>query len=325
MSGREIPSEAEVRGYLTELSNWGRWGEGAAGLAGTLNLIQPAGRAAAAGLIRTGEVVSCALPITYDTSGNGLDEHGHLIPGATDFALHYMLGYERLLETEPTRRAAAMDGFLIQPHGQLITHLDAPAHTALNGTLFNGVPFHEAVGPAGAARGSVELAGAGIVGRGVLLDVAAVNGVSSLADHDAIFPEDLDRCERAHGVRVGPGDCLIVRTGYRGRLPQGRPKTAGYARPGLQASCLPWLRARDIALYSSDVPTDCWPFGYESLGLPVHTVGLWSIGLWLIDNCDLEALSAHCARTGRYEFFFSVAPLLLQNGTGSPVNPLAVF
>ena len=80
-----------------------------------------------------------------------------------------------------------------------------------------------------------------------------------------------------------------------------------------------------VAVVSSDVPTDCWPYGNETLGLPVHTVGLWAIGLWLVDNCDLEALSRHCARTGRYEFFYSIAPLLLPQGTGSPVTPLAIF
>jgi kynurenine formamidase len=324
-TGVALPTEDEVRGYLTELSNWNRWGTGADGLRGTLNLITPERVAAAAGLVRTGQVVCCSLPIVYDPAGEGVDEHGHLVPGGTPYALHYMLEYDSLFDTPPGKRMAAMDGFLIQPHGQLITHLDAPAHVALDGTLFNGVPARDALSPDGALIGSVELARDGILGRGVLLDVAASRGVPWLEDTDMIMPADLERCERLHGVRVGPGDCLVVRTGYRARRPQGAPKVAGYARPGLQAACLPWLRERDVALVSSDVPTDCWPYLYESLGLPVHTVGLWSIGLWLVDNCYLEVLSAQCAGSGRYEFFFTVAPLLLTHGTGSPVTPLAVF
>lgn len=325
MTRSDFPSEDEVRAYLAQLSNWNRWGEGPDGLRGTLNLITPEKIAAAAALVRTGEVVCCSLPIVYDPAGQGVDEHGHLIPGSTPYALHYMLGFDTLFDVEPTRRAAAMDGFLIQPHGQLITHLDAPAHVALDGTLYNGVPADEAVTVDGAVIGSVELAADGILGRGVLLDVAAARKVPWLEDTDVIMPADLDRCEQLQGVRVGPGDCLVVRTGYRARKPQGAPKVAGYARPGLQAACLPWLRERDVALLSSDVGTDCWPHGYDSLGLPVHTVGLWAIGLWLVDNCYLETLSEHCARTGRYEFFLNVAPLLLTQGTGSPVTPLAIF
>jgi len=49
------------------------------------------------------------------------------------------------------------------------------------------------------------------------------------------------------------------------------------------------------------------------------------MGVHLIDNADLDALSAACARNARYEFQFIMAPLVLTQGTASPVNPLALF
>jgi kynurenine formamidase len=49
------------------------------------------------------------------------------------------------------------------------------------------------------------------------------------------------------------------------------------------------------------------------------------MGLWLLDACDLEALAATCTRLRRSEFCFSIAPLRIEGGTGSPVNPLASF
>ena len=49
------------------------------------------------------------------------------------------------------------------------------------------------------------------------------------------------------------------------------------------------------------------------------------MGLHLLDNADLEALGTACAQRRRWEFLFVVAPLLLRGGTGSPVNPLAIF
>jgi kynurenine formamidase len=218
-----------------------------------------------------------------------------------------------------------MDGFLIQPHGQLITHLDAPCHTVYDGTLFNGVPSSEALTPETALLGGVELATRGVLGRGVLLDVAALRGRPWLEDDEVILPEDLDACEQLHGVRVGRGDCLLVRTGYRARNLHGLRTGPDFKRPGLQAACLPWLHEREIGLLAADVAIDCMPHGYDSLGLPVHTVGMWAIGLWLLDNCWLEDLSQQCAAARRYEFLFAVSPLLLRGGTGSPVNPLAVF
>jgi kynurenine formamidase len=324
-AGDALPTEADVRGYLTSLSNWGRWGEGADGLRGTLNLITPDRRAAAARLVERGRVVGCGLPMVYEEGGHGRDERGHLVPGGSPFAQHYMLGYEALAAVPPTTRAAPMDGFLIEPHGQMVTHLDAPAHVVLDGRLFNGVPLSDALGPRGARLGGVELSAPGIVGRGVLLDVALARGVPWLDDHDVVLPADLDRAEERYGAVVGPGDCLVVRTGYRLHKPGGELKGPGYARPGLQAACLPWLRERDVAVVCSDVPSDCWPHGYDGLGQPIHTVGLWAIGLWLIDNCAVEELAAACADEGRNEFLFTVAPLVLTHGTASPVNPLAVF
>ena len=54
-----------VGGYRPEgPNNWGRWGDD--DQRGTQNLIGPAERVAAAGLVRTGKVFSLALPIDRD-------------------------------------------------------------------------------------------------------------------------------------------------------------------------------------------------------------------------------------------------------------------
>ena len=59
--------------------------------------------------------------------------------------------------------------------------------------------------------------------------------------------------------------------------------------------------------------------------LPVHTIGIVAMGLWLLDNCNHEELTAACDRFGRWAFQFMLAPLRLPGATGCPVNPLAVF
>ena len=56
-----------------------------------------------------------------------------------------------------------------------------------------------------------------------------------------------------------------------------------------------------------------------------HVVCLVAMGLWLIDNANLEDLARACAERGRWEFLLAVAPLRLKNVTGSPVNPIALF
>ena len=72
--------------------------------------------------------------------------------------------------------------------------------------------------------------------------------------------------------------------------------------------------------------SDCSPSHYApDYEMPIHVGTLVMMGIHLIDNADLEALSAACARHNRYEFLFAMAPLILERGTASPVNPLAIL
>ena len=59
--------------------------------------------------------------------------------------------------------------------------------------------------------------------------------------------------------------------------------------------------------------------------MPIHQCGIVAMGLHLLDNLRLDALAEQCAAANRWEFFFTIAPLRVKRGTGSPVNPIAVF
>ena len=67
------------------------------------------------------------------------------------------------------------------------------------------------------------------------------------------------------------------------------------------------------------------PSGYPEFSLPVHQVILTSMGCWILDNCNFEDLARLCKQEGRYEFLTVVTPLRMANGTGAPVNPIAIF
>jgi kynurenine formamidase len=237
--------------------------------------------------------------------------------------LHFMIQSGEGLDTASETRASISDAFLLPGHGLGITHIDAPAHTIFRGSMYNGVSASHVRTRDGATRGSIEIVREGIVGRGVLLDVPALTNRQWLDDSEAVTRDDLLACEQRAGISVGRGDLLLVRTGYRARNPRG-PATAAGAYPGLHADCLPWLHDREVAVLATDTATDVWPHAYR-LGTPIHTVGMWAMGLWIIDNCSLENLAMACRARGRWVFQLVVAPLALHNGTASPVNPLAVF
>ena len=78
-------------------------------------------------------------------------------------------------------------------------------------------------------------------------------------------------------------------------------------------------------MLGSDAVSDVMPSGYEGLVLPVHVGTLVVMGIHLIDNADFDSLARRRKKHSRYEFMFTMAPLILERGTGSPVNPLAIF
>ena len=139
------------------------------------------------------------------------------------------------------------------------------------------------------------------------------------------MPEDLEAAEKLEGVRVEEGDILFVRTGQlrkrnvHGPVPLTEPMTA------CLVACAPWLKERGVAMLGTDTSNDVRPHPYSSLASPMHIMCLVFLGLWLIDNANLEELAEACRQRDRYEFMLAMGPLRLRNVTGSPVNLVAVF
>ena len=62
------------------------------------------------------------------------------------------------------------------------------------------------------------------------------------------------------------------------------------------------VRKRDVVLLGSDLATDVLPSGIEGFSLPVHWVSIRAMGMPILDNCDLEALSEADSRRKRWDF-----------------------
>lgn len=308
---RHIPTENEVLGYMQSLSNWGRWGKD--DQLGTFNLITPEKVAQAASLAREGITVTCARPILFENA-----------PDVTSIPpLHYMI--RAGTEAAASGPGGASDFIGLSFHGLTITHLDSLSHQFWDGKMYNGFPANLITAERGATVGSIDAVKNGVVTRGVLLDITKVRGVDWLEGGDAIFPDDLEAAEEAQGVHVESGDALLLRLGWFKRRTQLGPVPPSVGRPGLHAATLPWLHQRGVSLIAADASQDVAPSGYSRIPLPVHSVGIVAMGLWLIDAANCEELVEVCQRLSRWDFMFMMAPLRLHNTTGSPVNPLAVF
>jgi hypothetical protein len=52
---------------------------------------------------------------------------------------------------------------------------------------------------------------------------------------------------------------------------------------------------------------------------------LAGFGTNIFDNMDLEALAEAAATENRWEFMLTAGPIPVDGGTGSPLNPIAIF
>jgi kynurenine formamidase len=164
----------------------------------------------------------------------------------------------------------------------------------------------------------------GITSRGVLLDVAEGRKDGYVTVGSPVTPKELDAAAARAGVRVEPGDVVVVRSGdatFRRAHPDWVPRVSPH--PGLHLSCLEWFREKDIAAISWDM-MDERPIGYAGFGMGVH-LAIPFLGLALVDNTDPERLAAACREEGRYEFLFTATPIRLVGSTGAPAHPMAIF
>jgi kynurenine formamidase len=307
-------NEKQLREIYSRISNWDRWG--ADDERGALNFISPEKRCAAAELVEHGEVISCGRVV--DTVPSPMNNKP---------AKHYMIVAGDM--AAETGASAFFDEFTVYPHGQAQSHIDAWCHISHDNRLFNGHPAN-LVTSAGARVGDMAAPADGIVSRALFLDIASARDCDFIDSKEPVRPADLDRAVELAGVEPGEGDILIYYTGRHERrnalgpdcerLPDGR----GHL-PGLYADCLEWIHERKIALIGSDCAHDMLPSPIENEFIPIHVGTEVYMGMLLLHNLELSALRDACQRHARYEFFFAVSPLRVKGGTGSPVNPFAVF
>ena len=308
----QTATRADVDRMAQELSNWGRWG--AEDERGALNFITPEVSAAAAALVSEGVTVSCALELAKTPAADNPTPVLHFMTGAGDISAE-----GRVPGLESTG-----DGFMISPHGMANTHIDALCHILDQGKMYNGFPASD-VRSNGAARNSIMAAEQGIASRGVLLDIARLQGVDWLEPGDGIGVDDLEAAEAAQGVQVRSGDILLIRTGRdtRREAEGAWPPFSGLA--GLLLETLPWLHEREVAILGCDGVSDVIPSNVDGSALPIHHIIITYMGVHLIDNARLGPLGEACAARDRWEFLLTVAPLRLVGGTASPINPVALF
>ena len=308
--------------YITRYTNWGRWGPD--DQVGTANYITARHVREAAGLVRTGQVIS--LAINFDQTGpqTGANGRFNCLRYSVATGTDHVAGAQRWAGGPLPRQMGYADDTVVL-HLQSATHWDSLAHIFHARMAYNGVPAEE-ISSLGAPRLGSEQLKDRLVGRGVLLDIPRAKGAEWLDDGYPITAEDLEETAEGEGVEVREGDILLVRTGQMARCRRlGWGTFAGGDAPGLSFFTIPWLAERRVAA----VATDTWgvevrPNELADSFQPLHIPAVVYMGLLLGEMFELDALAAACAADGVYEMLVSAPPLPFTGTAGAPPGPVAV-
>lgn len=295
---------------------------------------------------------------------------------------------DTLALTTPGGMAFADDAFITPLYLQGVTHCDALGHGWYDGELYNGFAADTThtkrdfdfgvtglqdlkqdtdgdkespeVGPItethGLGKADISFAaGAGIAGRGVLLDVGRHKGTEGpdgtwlpldteplkVENSDAaITLEDLKDTADAQDVELKEHDILLIRTGAIERTQDPDAEWNALGEPGLKYSdaLVEWVHDMDIPYIGADnlaieqvfqtVTEDDLKEGRKDLhgdyALPLHGAFLRDLGVTFNEVVDLKELAEQADEDGIYEFLFTAAPLHAEMGTGAPVNPVVL-
>jgi len=301
-------------------SSWGLWGSH--DVFGCLNLLSAEKVTEAARLVRTGKVFALNWAMELpDPPLFGRSPLSHTVIKEGPWQ-------DEELTLWNTQTSSQWDGF---------RHVRSADYG-----YYGGVPNGE--------HGIHHWARKGIVGRGVLVDLAryrrSVGRPLSMSDPDPITAQELADAITSSPVTVGPGDILLLRTGWiewyvslrsDERSELSKNLRAPGLRPGKDLLEVVW--DLHIAAIAADNPSvEVYPPQPAPAIKRSNTVGgrqdesdLFShfallplLGLPLGELFDLSSLAEDCAADGIYEGFFTSAPLNLRGGVASPPNALVI-
>jgi kynurenine formamidase len=283
-----------------------RWGP--ADEAGAYNLIDAAAVLRGAAQVREGRVLPLGVPLSGGSRGPAVPSRQPV----QHFMTRDGCDYCGSLSEEKAGFGFSDDVIMLPTHGT--THIDALAHVWRDGTMYNGFSATD-VSSRGAMRCGIDKLGP-ISTRALFVDFLREDGRS---DH-GISRDELVEAVARTGLVPEPGDALLVRTGWMTAYKRGTadPVHSG----GLRGECADWIIEQGFCLIAADnVAVEVIPSGDPDCAVPLHIRLIRDSGIYLAELLDLDAL----AESGRSSCLLTIAPLRIEGGTASPINPVAIL
>lgn len=326
----KVPSYAELRARTDAPpgSSWGVFGDGDE--LGTINFLTPDRVLAASKTVRRGAVFN----LDYT-----LDAFAAVSPRRTaprHSIVHLGLRNGRVGPIDGP--GPILDDYLDSFFPQASTQIDGLRHHAhVDYGFYGGAPADRMVA-GDPMLGVNRWAEHGIVGRGVLIDVARHREAEGRPlDHPGCEPIDqrlLDGTLAAQHTQLLPGDMVVIRTDWPAHARAcADDRHAAFMSAGLAQTyaVVGWLWDNQVPLVATDnmeVEARLDPpkseFGDDVFRARLHDQLIPLLGMPMGELWNLEALASDCARDGVYEFMLVAKPLNMTGGVGTPANAVAI-
>lgn len=303
--------------------NWGRWG--AEDEVGALNFLTSAEILRGVKAVQQGKVFMLGVPVARPGGDPIYPGRGQTTRTMAMDKGHYMNGHAHAF---PGGIEYADDVIFMYLQGT--TQYDALGHVWYDDQLYNGFDAKTTIGAL--RRCSVEkIANRGVVGRGLLLDVARYKGVKHLQANEGITLDDLLKTAEKQKSPIEKHDILLIHTGWLKRFYDEGSEAffpnKSMTEPGLSYSpeLIKWFHEMEIPSFGTDTVGSEQTMHPESgTFIPLHAALLRNLGVVFNEIDWLYDLAEDCATDGQYSFLFVGAPLKVVGGAGSPVNPTAI-
>ncbi|MGR6520346.1 cyclase family protein (plasmid) [Rhodococcus erythropolis] len=209
------------------------------------------------------------------------------------------------------------------------TQYDSLGHVWYDGQLWNGYDARSTIGAMEKAS-VLPIAEKGVVGRGVLIDMARYRGKNWLDKGETFTHEDLEAAAAAQGLEIESHDILLIRTGWLKAWYELNDPSFFYDEfnePGLTYSreLVEWFQSKEIPnLVTDTIGNEVFKEPDSGVSMSLHCSLMRNLGIAFTEITWLEDLADACAADGRWSFLYTAAPLKVVNGTGAPVNPIAI-
>jgi len=303
--------------------NWGRWG--ADDEVGALNFLTSEEVLRGVKAVKQGKVFMLGVPVARPGGDPIYPGRGQTTRTMAMDKGHYMNGHAHAF---PGGMEYADDVIFMYLQGT--TQYDALGHVWYDNKLYNGYDAQTTIGAL--RKCSVEkIANRGVVGRGILLDVARYKGVAHLKANEGITIDDLLKTAEMQKSPIEKHDILLIHTGWLKRFyDEGSDAffpNKSMSEPGLAYSpeLVKWFHEMEIPSFGTDTVASEQTMHPESKTMiPLHAALLRNLGVVFNEIDWLYDLAEDCAKDGQYTFMFVGAPLKVVGGAGSPVNPTAI-